>query len=180
MEEYVVLVNERDEALGVAEKLRVHREGTLHRAFSVFVFNTEGSLLLQQRHPAKYHSGGLWSNTCCSHPRPGEAVAAAARRRLQEEMGFDCELRRVFGFVYRVRFDGDLSEHEYDHVFVGLFDGSPVPDAAEVAAWRWVRPEALRRDVARRPDRYTYWFRLALDRVLACRPGGAPSEARPA
>ena len=166
MEEQVVLVNEQDEAVGVAEKLHAHVEGVLHRAFSVFVFNDRGELLLQQRHPAKYHSGGLWSNTCCSHPRPGEPVEVAAQRRLQEEMGFVCPVRRLFGFVYRAEFAEGLVEHEYDHVFVGRFDGRPVPDAAEVADWRWIAPDALRQDVHAHPERYTYWFRLVLDRVL--------------
>jgi len=166
MKEYVVLVNEQDEQVGVREKLRAHVDGTLHRAFSVFVFNSDGNLLLQQRHPGKYHSGGLWSNTCCSHPRPGEAVEAAAQRRLQEEMGFDCGLERLFGFVYKTQLDHDLYEHEYDHVFVGRYDGAPIPNDVEVSGWRWVRPEVLRSSVAEDPRRYTYWFRLALDRVL--------------
>lgn len=166
MQDKVVLVNEQDEAVGVEDKLQAHVAGVLHRAFSVFVFNARGDLLLQQRHPAKYHSGGLWSNTCCSHPRPGETVEAAAQRRLHEEMGFTCPLHRLFGFVYRARLDGGLYEHEYDHVFVGRFDGTPAPDAAEVAAWRWIAPEALRRDVHAHPEHYTYWFRLVLDRVL--------------
>lgn len=166
MSEYVVLVNERDEEVGVQEKLRAHVEGKLHRAFSVFVFNEQGQLLLQQRHPAKYHSGGLWSNTCCSHPRPGEPVAEAAQRRLQEEMGIACALDRRFGFVYRSRLDGGLYEHEYDHVFVGRYDGAPAPHCDEVAHWRWVHPEALRADVAAHPGRYTYWFRLVYERVL--------------
>lgn len=166
MKEYVVLVNERDEYLGVREKLQAHVEGVLHRAFSVFVFNSRGDLLLQQRHPDKYHSGGLWSNTCCSHPRPGEAVETAARRRLHEEMGFACDLTRLFGFVYEARVDTDLVEHEYDHVFAGVYDGVPLPNGEEVSGWQWVSPEALRAGVRDAPDRYTYWFRLVLDRVL--------------
>lgn len=170
MDDYVILVDEQDAAIGVREKLQAHREGALHRAISVFLFNDDGELLLQQRHPEKYHSGGLWSNTCCSHPRPGESVEAAAQRRLQEEMGVSCDLHRIFGFVYRSKLDLDLYEHEYDHVFVGLFNGAPLPDGAEVIAWRWAAPDALRKDVAEHPDRYTYWFCLLLERVLKERP----------
>ena len=165
MEDYVVLVNERDEEVGVREKLQAHVDGALHRAFSVFVFDDEGRLLLQQRHPDKYHSGGLWSNTCCSHPRPGESVGEAALRRLHEEMGFGCALAPLFGFVYKARL-GDLYEHEYDHVLIGHYAEAPVPNAAEVAAWRWVRPAELQASVAAEPHAYTYWFRLALGRVL--------------
>ena len=166
LEDYVILVNEKDEELGVREKLQAHLDGVLHRAFSIFLFNDDGALLLQQRHPNKYHSGGLWSNTCCSHPRPGELVEAAAHRRLREEMGVACDLRRLFEFVYRSKFEHELYEHEYDHVFVGRYNGVPAPNRAEVASWRWTEAEALRKDVADRPDRYTYWLRLILDRVL--------------
>lgn len=166
MDEYVVLVNEQDEEVGLKEKVQAHVEGVLHRAFSVFVFNTEGALLLQQRHPDKYHSGGLWSNTCCSHPRPGEPVEAAVRRRLNEEMGITCDVQRAFGFVYKSALDRGLYEHEYDHVFIGRYDDDPSPNPQEVAHWRWAAPEALRQDVAAHPERYTYWFRLVLDRVL--------------
>lgn len=170
MEEYVVLVNEHDEEVGVREKLQAHLDGTLHRAISVFLFNDQGELLLQQRHPEKYHSGGLWSNTCCSHPRPGEPVATAAQRRLGQEMGVRCDLQWVFGFVYRSKLERHLYEHEYDHVFVGLFNGTPLPDPSEVFAWRWATTDALQKDIAAHPDRYTYWFRLVLERVLKNRP----------
>jgi len=166
MDEYVVLVNEQDEEMGVREKRQAHVEGVLHRAFSVFLFDEEGALLLQQRHPDKYHSGGLWSNTCCSHPRPGEPVAAAAHRRLREEMGITCGLHRAFGFVYRSALDHGLYEHEYDHVFVGYYRGTPSPDPTEVVAWRWAEADALRREILERPDQYTYWFRFIVDRVL--------------
>jgi isopentenyl-diphosphate Delta-isomerase len=162
--ERVILVDERDREVGVAEKMRAHAEGLLHRAFSVFVFDRAGRLLLQRRALSKYHSGGLWSNTCCSHPRPGETVAAAARRRLAEEMSFDCELRPAFEFLYRAELGGGLTEHEYDHVFVGSFDGEPRPDPSEVGDWRWIGWEELREDLAARPQRYSYWLRLALER----------------
>jgi isopentenyl-diphosphate delta-isomerase len=160
--EQVILVDERDRELGVAEKMRAHREGMLHRAFSVFVFDSRGRLLLQKRARAKYHSGGLWSNTACGHPRPGEETRAAALRRLGEEMSFVCELRRSFGFIYRVELENRLVEHEFDHVFVGCFDGEPAPDSAEVETWAWVGMEELRRDLLQRPEQYSYWLRSVL------------------
>jgi isopentenyl-diphosphate delta-isomerase len=163
----VVLVNEEDEPLGTAEKIRAHTEGWLHRALSVFVFDEAGRLLLHRRAADKYHSGGLWSNTCCSHPYPDEAPADAARRRLGEEMGFSCALRPAFHFTYRAPVGGNLTEHEYDHVFVGLVDEVTVqPNPAEVTDWAWVAPSTLRDDVAARPERYTVWFRRLLDRAL--------------
>ncbi len=161
--EQVVLVDEQNRVLGAAEKLAAHVAGTLHRAFSIFVFNREGRLLLQRRAQTKYHSGGLWSNTCCGHPRPGEATAEAAHRRLREEMNFDCELRAAFEFLYRAEFANELIEHEYDCVFVGEFDGAFVPDESEVADWKWIALDELRRDLRERPDEYTYWLRAALE-----------------
>jgi len=166
-EERVILVDENDVERGSAEKLRAHAEGVLHRAFSVLVFNPRGEVLLQRRAAEKYHSGGLWSNTCCGHPRPGEETARAARRRLREEMGFECELTPLFGFRYRVELADGLSEHEYDHVFVGRYDGDPLPDPGEVEAWRWAGLDAVRRDVLHASERYTYWFRLLLERLPA-------------
>ncbi len=166
-EERVVLVDTDDVELGTLEKLRAHMEGALHRAFSVFVFNARGEMMLQRRAAAKYHSGGLWSNTCCSHPRPGEAVAAAAHRRLREEMGFDCALDEAFRFVYRADVGGGLTEHEYDHVFVGRFDGEPALNPAEVEAWRWVSTDQVCREVETTPEAFTFWFRVALAEVLA-------------
>lgn len=171
MQEHVILVDPRDQEIGTADKLQAHADGLLHRAFSVFIFDVRGQLLLQQRHPDKYHSGGLWSNTCCSHPRPGETVAQAATRRLQEEMGLHSELKAAFSFTYKVRL-GDLWEHEYDHVLLGSCDRAPVPDPREVSDWRWITPDALMADVDSRPERYTYWFRQIYRRVLAhARPG---------
>src|SRR5918993_2028073 len=154
-QEEVILVDEHDRVVGAGEKLRAHREGALHRAFSVFVFDAGGRLLLQRRARTKYHSGGLWSNTACGHPRPGEETAAAARRRLREEMNFDCELREEFAFLYRAELEGGLVEHEYDHVFAGTFAGRPAPDPAEVEDWEWVKVEELRRAVGREPARYS-------------------------
>ncbi len=166
MNEYVILVDERDREVGTEEKLEAHRLGLLHRAISVFLFHPDGRLLLQQRHPDKYHSGGLWSNTCCSHPHPGEDTTEAASRRLREEMGIDCSLRPAFSFVYRVRFSDTLFEHEYDHVFTGRYAGDPQPDPQEIVSWKWVEPAELNADVAARPERYTHWFRLILPRLL--------------
>lgn len=168
MEEHVVLVDENDNPVGVAEKLAAHRCGSLHRAISVFVFDSRGRLLLQRRAAAKYHSGGLWSNTCCSHPRPSEGVVAAARRRLREEMGFECELTTVFGFVYRVAFPNDLVEHEYDHVLFGRYDGDPMPCPDEADDWKWVEVAEVAADVKANPGRYSFWFAACLDRVVAC------------
>jgi isopentenyl-diphosphate delta-isomerase len=158
----VVLVDEDDRAVGTEEKLAAHEKALLHRALSVFVFDSSGRLLLQRRALSKYHSGGLWTNTCCSHPRPGEAVLDAAHRRLREEMGFDCSLEPAFTFVYHAPFAHGLTEHELDHVLIGSFDGTPQADPAEVAEWAWIAPGELGADLARRPERYTAWFPLAM------------------
>ncbi|MDB4951366.1 MAG: Isopentenyl-diphosphate delta-isomerase [Gemmatimonadetes bacterium] len=166
-EERVVLVDPDDVETGTLEKMMAHREGALHRAFSVFVFDAAGRMLLQRRAAAKYHSGGLWSNTCCSHPRPGEDVAAAAARRLREEMGFACPLRPAFTFVYRADVGGGLTEHEYDHVLVGRFDGEPVPNPDEVEAWRWTDPAQVAREVEETPDAFTFWFRVVFREAQA-------------
>jgi isopentenyl-diphosphate delta-isomerase len=177
MSSRVVLVDEDDQVQGTADKLRAHTEGWLHRALSVFIFDEQGRLLLQRRAPQKYHSGGLWSNTCCSHPHPGEPPREAARRRLQEEMGFSCAVTPSFHFTYRASVGDRLVEHEYDHVFVGTVDEVSVqPDAEEVADWAWMTPSALRADVAATPDRYTVWFRRLLEPVLADAPRAAPSD----
>ncbi|HLB36849.1 MAG TPA: isopentenyl-diphosphate Delta-isomerase [Gemmatimonadales bacterium] len=159
--ERVILVDERDAPVGELEKLEAHRRGALHRAFSVFVHDREGRVLLQRRAQSKYHSGGLWSNTCCGHPRPGENTGAAATRRLREEMGFECRLEAAGGFLYRARL-GDLTEHEFDHVFAGRFDGDPRPDPAEVAEWGWTHVDQLTRDLVTHPERYTVWLAKAL------------------
>ncbi len=160
--ESVILVNEEDLAIGSGEKLAVHRDGTLHRAFSVMLLNSAGELLLQRRAMTKYHSGGLWSNACCGHPRPGETVAVAARRRLREEMGIACELQVGGSFMYQARVTPELSEHEYDHILLGEFDGLPEPDPDEVMEWRWIDSGFLRHDVVVQPDVYTAWLPLLL------------------
>ncbi len=163
-QERVVLVNERDEAIGVEEKFKAHLDGALHRAFSIFVFNSAGDLLLQRRTTTKYPSRGLWSNTCCGHPRPGETIEQASRRRLSEEMGFDSKLERLFDFVYRTQLEDGLIEYEFDHVLVGSFDGVPDPNSDEVADWKWMNLAALKIDIAKHPERYTFWFRVSLDK----------------
>jgi isopentenyl-diphosphate Delta-isomerase len=164
--ERVVLVDRDDAEIGSEEKLRAHARGVLHRAFSVFVLNAAGEVLLQRRAEEKYHTGGLWSNTCCGHPRPGEEIGAAAERRLFEEMGFRCRLTRRFGFVYQAELGGGLAEHEYDHVFLGWHEGDPAPDPAEVAGWRRVPLERLLREVEASPGAFTPWFRTALEGLL--------------
>lgn len=162
MSERVILVDARDTPIGTADKLEAHRSGRLHRAFSVFVFNDRDELLLQRRADHKYHSGGLWSNTCCSHPRPGEETESAARRRLGEEMGFSCPLEPVSAMVYRADVGSGLVEHEYDHLLIGRWNGTPRPDPGEVSEWRWIAVRALLDEVVRQPRRFTYWFRVAL------------------
>lgn len=163
--DHVILVDADDAPVGTAEKLAAHRTGRLHRAFSVLVLNQRDELLLQRRARGKYHSGGLWSNTCCSHPRPGESTLEAAHRRLREEMGFDCPLSTACSFVYRADVGNGLIEHEYDHIFLGRLDATPEPDPREVEEWRWVSLPELRRDLARRPGRYTFWFRVVLEEL---------------
>ena len=158
--EQVVLVDEQDKELGTMEKLEAHRVGALHRALSVFIYNTAGEMLLQKRNTDKYHSGGLWTNTCCSHPRPGEPIADAAVRRLKEEMGLATELTEKFSFVYKAHFDNGLIEHEFDHVFVGTTNEPPIPDPDEVAAYVYVSKNFLLADLASHPEKYTEWFKL--------------------
>jgi isopentenyl-diphosphate delta-isomerase len=167
MEEHVVLVDETDRPVGTERKLAAHVSGALHRAFSVFVFDGAGSLLLQRRARTKYHSGGFWANTCCGHPRPGESVHEAATRRLREEMGVGCELRSLTTFRYRADVGNGLVEHEYDHIFVGRFDGAPSPDPDEVEDWRWVTMGELTGEIARDADRFAAWFPPALGELRA-------------
>lgn len=168
--ERVILVDDADREIGTAEKLSAHRKGQLHRAVSVFVLDRDGRVLLQRRAEGKYHSAGLWSNTCCGHPLPGEDALDAARRRLHEEMGIDCPLQPAGAFTYRAKLANGLVEHEYDHVFVGAFDGEPLPDGAEVSEWRWAAVDEIVTALRREKARYTAWFKPALETVLQRRP----------
>lgn len=166
----VVLVDEHDNQIGIREKQLAHVDGVLHRALSIFIFDLAGRrMLLQQRALGKYHSGGLWSNTCCSHPAPGEAVLDAAHRRLVEELGFDCPLEFAFSFTYRAQVSPDLIEHEFDHVFIGRCEPEAKPDPAEIAAVEWVDVDYVVKDVAARPERYSLWFSVALAEMKARR-----------
>lgn len=149
------------------EKIEAHEKGVLHRAFSVFVFNGKGEIMMQQRSLDKYHSGGLWTNTCCSHPRAGETTVAAAKRRLKEEMGFTCDVKKVFHFTYKKALDNNLTEHEFDHVFFGYFNGFPKINLEEVAAWRWMHPLEVASDIHLNPHLYTEWFKIIFKEYAA-------------
>ena len=163
--ENVILVDKKDKKTGIEEKIKAHREGKLHRSFSIFIFNKKGELLIQKRARSKYHSGGLWSNTCCSHPRSNENVAKAAKRRLKEEMGIDCKLKKVFKLIYKAKV-GDLIEYEFDHVFIGKFDGKPKPNKKEVEEWKWISLEELKKDIKENPQKYTEWFKIILPKLI--------------
>jgi isopentenyl-diphosphate Delta-isomerase len=167
MEEFVVLVDREDRELGLMEKQQAHVAGLLHRAFSVFIFNSKGELMLQQRAASKYHSPTLWTNTCCSHPRVNESYLDAAKRRLVEEMGFDCDLHYKFDFIYKANLDNGLTEHELDHVFIGKFDGEPNLNPDEVMAYRWVEMEDLKKDMFKNPQNYTAWFKIIFDQYIS-------------
>jgi len=174
MPKKVILVDGKDREIGWEEKIKAHKEGKLHRAFSIFIFNSKGELLLQKRAETKYHSPALWTNTCCSHPTPGKKLIDEAIRRLKEEMGIESDLREIFSFVYKAIL-GNLTEYEFDHVFVGKFNGGASPKARrvvggwrpilnkeEVEDWKWIKPEELKRDIKENPQNYTYWFKLIL------------------
>ncbi len=163
-EEKVILVNEKDEQIGLMPKMEAHEKALLHRAFSVFVFNDSNELMLQQRAAHKYHSPLLWTNTCCSHQREGESNIEAGKRRLQEEMGFVVDLTESISFIYKAPFDNGLTEHEYDHVLLGHFNGEPVINTDEVASWKWMTIEAVRKDILNKPEIYTEWFKIIFDK----------------
>lgn len=163
--EKVILVDGQDNELGLMEKIEAHEKGLLHRAFSVFVFNSKNELMLQQRSDNKYHSGGLWTNTCCSHPRLGETLVEAAKRRMMEEMGFTCELSHEFSFIYKAELDNNLTEHELDHVFFGFYDGLPLLNSEEAKAWKYASVEEIKNDIQKNPQHYTEWFKIIFNRL---------------
>lgn len=155
----VILVDRKDKEIGKEEKIKAHKEGKLHRAISVFIFNRRGETLLQQRAKTKYHSGGLWANACCSHPLRNEDLREAAKRRLKEEMGINCDLKEIFSLLYKVKV-GCLIEHEFDHIFTGKFEGEPKLNKKEVGDWRWISKEELKKDLKENPENYAPWFKI--------------------
>ncbi|MCF8368152.1 MAG: isopentenyl-diphosphate Delta-isomerase [Bacteroidales bacterium] len=163
--EYVILVDENDKEIGIKEKMEAHLHPELHRAFSVFIFNENDELMLQQRALSKYHSPGLWTNTCCSHPRQGEKTNDAAHRRMMEEMGFDCDFEKAFHFTYRADVGDGLIEHEFDHVFIGRSEAKPTINPDEVHDWKYMGMEEIKKDMQKNPGNYTVWFRIAFEEV---------------
>lgn len=161
--EKVILVDEQDNAIGTMDKLEAHYKGVLHRAFSILIFNSRGEMLLQKRSVNKYHSGGLWTNSCCSHPTPGEPIAKEASKRLKYEMGIDLQPEFAYKFLYKSQLDNNFTEHELDHVFTGVYDGTPLVNSDEVEDWKSISIQALRADIVRYPYRYTVWFRLIMN-----------------
>ena len=164
MEEKVILVNENDEQIGLMEKIEAHEKALLHRAFSVFVYNDKGEVMLQQRALSKYHSPGLWTNTCCSHQREGESNVDAGKRRLMEEMGFTTDLEESISFIYKAPFDNGLREHEYDYILIGKYNDQPNLNPDEVAAWKWMSLEDIQKDLKENPEIYTAWFKIIFDK----------------
>lgn len=164
-EDFVILVDKADNEIGQMEKLDAHKKALLHRAISVFICNSKGEWLLQRRALNKYHSNGLWSNTCCSHPFPGESSLEAANRRLKEEMGLETNLEEIFWFTYKETLDNELIEHELDHVFIGFTDIQPKINMTEVVEWKYINPDDLKTDIKNHPEKYTVWFKMIFDRV---------------
>jgi isopentenyl-diphosphate delta-isomerase len=162
----VVLVTTNDEPIGEMDKLEAHIQGMLHRAFSVFLFNSRGEMLIHQRDILKYHGGALWTNACCSHPQWGENVRESALERLHYEMGLQCDIHPVFTFTYNTRVENNLIEHEFDHVFIGRTDALPKPNPSEVQGYRWVYPTLLEEQIVQNPEQFTSWFKMALPEVL--------------
>lgn len=160
---FVVLVDENDHPLGVMEKMEAHEKGLLHRAFSVLIFNHSGELLLQRRAFGKYHSEGLWTNTCCSHPYPDEDIITAGKRRLEEEMGFTCEIHEIFSFIYKATLDKGLTEHELDHVLIGFSDETPHLNLEEASAFKWMSIEKIKAEMQQMPEQFTAWFRILIE-----------------
>lgn len=166
MIEEVILVDESDMPIGTMEKLEAHKKGLLHRAFSVFIFNSKGELLLQQRALSKYHSAGLWTNTCCSHPRPNEETLDAANRRLIEEMGLNCTLNYKTHFIYKTIFDNSLTEHEYDYVYFGNCSDEPQINKNEVEDYVWQHPDKIKGEIKKQPEKFTSWFKIAMEKLF--------------
>lgn len=166
MSEQVILVDSRNRETGVMDKAEAHQRGVLHRAISVFIFNSKGEMLIHRRAMHKYHSGGLWTNACCSHPRPGEKAVDSAVRRLKEEMGLSAELKPAFEFIYKADLGNGLYEHEADHVFTGKTDTDPEPDPEEVMEWKWMNVDAIAADMDANPNNYTIWFQLIFKDVV--------------
>ncbi|EAR13076.1 hypothetical protein PI23P_10620 [Polaribacter irgensii 23-P] len=164
MNEFVILVDEKDQQIGLMEKIEAHEKALLHRAFSVFIFNKKGELMLQQRAASKYHSPLLWTNTCCSHQREGESNVKAGRRRLQEEMGFVTDIKEVFSFIYKAPFDNGLTEHEFDHVMIGSYEEAPNVNTDEAAGYKWMRMEDIKKDMENHPAIYTEWFKIIFNK----------------
>ncbi len=162
MNERVILVDKNDQPIGDMDKLEVHQKGLLHRAFSIFIFNDKRQLLLQRRAKEKYHSAELWTNTCCSHPRPGESNLEAAKRRLKEEMGIETDLKRKFGFIYQARLGNNLLEYEYDHVYVGQYNSEPLLNPEEASDYRWVSIRRLKEQIIIYPGKFTEWLKIAI------------------
>ena len=165
IEERVVLGDENDSVIGTMPKMEAHVKAVLHRAISVFIFNSKGEWLLQRRALHKYHSSGLWSNTACTHPRPGESYLEAANRRLEEEMGMKCELKDLFNFIYKEKLDNELTEYELDHVFIGYSDEMPNFNTDEVCDYKYISYNDLTKDIITHPDKYTYWFKHVIENV---------------
>jgi isopentenyl-diphosphate delta-isomerase len=163
IEENVILVNEKDEQIGLMPKLEAHEKAVLHRAFSVFILNSKNEIMLQQRAHHKYHSPSLWTNTCCSHQRAGETNIQAGSRRLYEEMGFKSELKELFHFIYKAPFDNGLTEHELDHVMIGYYNEDPVVNPDEVEDWKWMGIDAVKENMVLFPEQYTVWFKIIFD-----------------
>ena len=161
----IILVNERDEPIGTMGKMEAHQQALLHRAFSVFIFNEKGEMLLQKRSAEKYHSGGLWTNACCSHPKPGESLIEAAEKRLKEEMGFKANMKKAFDFIYKASFENGLTEYEFDHVFIGYYNGPILPEKTEVSDYCFLSMENILKFIESHPRHFTVWFKIAFPKV---------------
>ena len=162
----VVLVDQHDKAIGEMDKIEAHQKGFLHRAFSIFLFNNKGEMLIHQRAKHKYHGAGLWTNACCSHPQLGEDIKLSAMERLQFEMGIQCNIEKVFSFIYNTSVENNLIEHEFDHVFIGYTDAAPKPNVEEVQSFKWIDTTILSKDIQEHPDQYTYWFKMVFSKIL--------------